>query len=253
MARTEIGGGATIGPLSTLIDTRVGARARVVHSYLDGADVGDRVSVGPFATSGRAPCCAKAPRPARSSRSRTRTSAPAPRCRTCPTSATPTSAREPTSAPGRSPPTTTARTSTARRSVPASFVSVDTMLVAPVSVGDGAYTGAGSVITDDVPAGLARDRPRAPDEHRGLSRTSQAAGFESRPATPKAVRIPPEPQGSGENVAVHREKRYDNRSRPSSSRQDHPSPAGPTLDSHDEPARDAAPHPANWRSRHASG
>jgi bifunctional UDP-N-acetylglucosamine pyrophosphorylase/glucosamine-1-phosphate N-acetyltransferase len=30
---------------------------------------------------------------------------------------------------------------------------VDTTLVAPVSVGDGAYTGAGSVITDDVPAG----------------------------------------------------------------------------------------------------
>jgi bifunctional UDP-N-acetylglucosamine pyrophosphorylase/glucosamine-1-phosphate N-acetyltransferase len=30
---------------------------------------------------------------------------------------------------------------------------VDTTLVAPVSVGDGAYTGAGSVIVDDVPAG----------------------------------------------------------------------------------------------------
>lgn len=29
----------------------------------------------------------------------------------------------------------------------------DTMLVAPVTIGDGAYTGAGSVITDDVPAG----------------------------------------------------------------------------------------------------
>ncbi len=29
----------------------------------------------------------------------------------------------------------------------------DTMLVAPVTVGDGAYTAAGSVITDDVPAG----------------------------------------------------------------------------------------------------
>jgi len=41
------------------------------------------------------------------------------------------------------------------------FVSVDTMLVAPVSVGDGAYTGAGSVITDDVPPGslgIARSR-----------------------------------------------------------------------------------------------
>jgi bifunctional UDP-N-acetylglucosamine pyrophosphorylase/glucosamine-1-phosphate N-acetyltransferase len=42
-------------------------------------------------------------------------------------------------------------------------VSVHTSLVAPVSVGDGAYTGAGSVITDDVPAGalgIARERQR---------------------------------------------------------------------------------------------
>jgi bifunctional UDP-N-acetylglucosamine pyrophosphorylase/glucosamine-1-phosphate N-acetyltransferase len=40
---------------------------------------------------------------------------------------------------------------------------VDTTLVAPVSVGDGAYTGAGSVITDDVPPGalgIARKRQR---------------------------------------------------------------------------------------------
>jgi bifunctional UDP-N-acetylglucosamine pyrophosphorylase/glucosamine-1-phosphate N-acetyltransferase len=38
---------------------------------------------------------------------------------------------------------------------------VDTTLVAPVSVGDGAYTGAGSVIVDDVPPGalgIARER-----------------------------------------------------------------------------------------------
>ena len=31
--------------------------------------------------------------------------------------------------------------------------SVDTAFVAPVTVGDDAYTGAGSVITEDVPAG----------------------------------------------------------------------------------------------------
>jgi bifunctional UDP-N-acetylglucosamine pyrophosphorylase / glucosamine-1-phosphate N-acetyltransferase len=40
---------------------------------------------------------------------------------------------------------------------------VDTTLVAPVEVGDGAYTGAGSVITDDVPPGalgIARERQR---------------------------------------------------------------------------------------------
>jgi bifunctional UDP-N-acetylglucosamine pyrophosphorylase / glucosamine-1-phosphate N-acetyltransferase len=39
--------------------------------------------------------------------------------------------------------------------------SVDTMFVAPVTVGDDAYTGAGSVITDDVPPGalgIARER-----------------------------------------------------------------------------------------------
>ena len=41
--------------------------------------------------------------------------------------------------------------------------SVDTTLVAPVAVGDGAYTAAGSVITKDVPAGalgIARERQR---------------------------------------------------------------------------------------------
>ncbi len=40
---------------------------------------------------------------------------------------------------------------------------VDTTLVAPVSIGDGAYTGAGSVITEDVPPGalgIARERQR---------------------------------------------------------------------------------------------
>jgi bifunctional UDP-N-acetylglucosamine pyrophosphorylase/glucosamine-1-phosphate N-acetyltransferase len=40
-------------------------------------------------------------------------------------------------------------------------ISVHTSLVAPVEVGDGAYTGAGSVITGDVPAGalgIARSR-----------------------------------------------------------------------------------------------
>jgi bifunctional UDP-N-acetylglucosamine pyrophosphorylase / glucosamine-1-phosphate N-acetyltransferase len=39
----------------------------------------------------------------------------------------------------------------------------DTMLVAPVSIGDGAYTAAGSVITDDIPAGamgFARSKQR---------------------------------------------------------------------------------------------
>ncbi|SPL92833.1 N-acetylglucosamine-1-phosphate uridyltransferase / Glucosamine-1-phosphate N-acetyltransferase [[Actinomadura] parvosata subsp. kistnae] len=43
------------------------------------------------------------------------------------------------------------------------FVGCDTMLVAPVTVNEGAYTAAGSTITDDVPAGaigVARARQR---------------------------------------------------------------------------------------------
>jgi bifunctional UDP-N-acetylglucosamine pyrophosphorylase/glucosamine-1-phosphate N-acetyltransferase len=46
---TTIGEGSTIGPASTVIDATVGAGCRVVHSYIQGARVEDRVSVGPFA------------------------------------------------------------------------------------------------------------------------------------------------------------------------------------------------------------
>ncbi len=42
------------------------------------------------------------------------------------------------------------------------------------TVGDDAYTGAGSVITEDVPAGRAGDRARAPAQHRGLRRARAA-------------------------------------------------------------------------------
>src|SRR6202020_1674732 len=46
---TAVGSGSTIGPGSTLIDTTVGDASKLVHAYTNGAVVGDRVSVGPFA------------------------------------------------------------------------------------------------------------------------------------------------------------------------------------------------------------
>ena len=46
---TSIGKASTIGPVSTLIDTNVGAESAVIHSYATGAEIGNRVSVGPFA------------------------------------------------------------------------------------------------------------------------------------------------------------------------------------------------------------
>jgi bifunctional UDP-N-acetylglucosamine pyrophosphorylase/glucosamine-1-phosphate N-acetyltransferase len=46
---TRIGDGATIGPGSTLIDATVGNGSKLIHAYVTGAEVGARVSVGPFA------------------------------------------------------------------------------------------------------------------------------------------------------------------------------------------------------------
>ena len=46
---TSVGEGSTIGPHTTLTDTAVGRESEVVHSYASGATIGDHVSVGPFA------------------------------------------------------------------------------------------------------------------------------------------------------------------------------------------------------------
>jgi bifunctional UDP-N-acetylglucosamine pyrophosphorylase/glucosamine-1-phosphate N-acetyltransferase len=46
---TTIGQGSVIGPQATLIDARVGHGATILHAYVRQAEVGDRVSVGPFA------------------------------------------------------------------------------------------------------------------------------------------------------------------------------------------------------------
>jgi bifunctional UDP-N-acetylglucosamine pyrophosphorylase / glucosamine-1-phosphate N-acetyltransferase len=61
------------------------------------------------------------------------------------------------------------------------FVGCDTMLVAPVTIGAGAYTAAGSTITDDVPAGalaIARSRQTVKE---GWRARRDAAGYEPTP------------------------------------------------------------------------
>ncbi len=49
LGSTRIGAGSTVGPGSTLIDARVGDASTVVHSFVREATVEDRVNVGPFA------------------------------------------------------------------------------------------------------------------------------------------------------------------------------------------------------------
>jgi bifunctional UDP-N-acetylglucosamine pyrophosphorylase/glucosamine-1-phosphate N-acetyltransferase len=61
---------------------------------------------------------------------------------------------------------------------------VDTTLVAPVTVGDGAYTGAGSVITEDVPQGalgIARERQRNIE---GYAERASGAAADEGPGQP---------------------------------------------------------------------
>ena len=160
---TRIGERCTIGPLSTLIDTTVGDETRVVHSYLEGAELGSGVSVGPFAYL----------RPDARLRDRAK-------------AGTFVEIKNSEIGEGTKVPHLSyigdadvgAGSNVGAGTITANYdgankhrttigsgvkVSVHTSFVAPVTVGDGAYTGAGSVITEDVPPGalgIARERQR---------------------------------------------------------------------------------------------
>ena len=150
---TRIGSGTTIGPLSTLIDASVGEGSKVIHSYVSGAEIGDRVSVGPFAYL----------RPGTILREGSK-------------AGTFVEIKNSDVGPGSKVPHLSyigdadigERTNIGAGTITANydgsrkhrteigddvFVGVDTMLVAPVTLGDESYTGGGSVITKDVPPG----------------------------------------------------------------------------------------------------
>jgi len=150
---TTIGAGSVVGPASTLIDARVGEQSKVIHSYVNGAEIGNRVSVGPFAYL----------RPGTILRegSKAGTFVEIKNSDVGPGSKVPhlsyigdADIGEGTNL-GASTITANYDGSRKHRTTIGDRVktSVDTTLVAPVSVGDDAYTAAGSVITKDVPAG----------------------------------------------------------------------------------------------------
>jgi bifunctional UDP-N-acetylglucosamine pyrophosphorylase/glucosamine-1-phosphate N-acetyltransferase len=158
---TVVGQGCTVGPLTTAIDAVVADGANVVHSYLLGAEVGPGANVGPFAYL----------RPGTVLRANTKAGAFV--------EIKNSDIGEGTKVPHLSyigdadvgPGTNLgAATITAnydgvskhRTTIGANVrTSVDTTLVAPVTVGDRAVTAANSAITEDVPAGalgIARER-----------------------------------------------------------------------------------------------
>jgi bifunctional UDP-N-acetylglucosamine pyrophosphorylase/glucosamine-1-phosphate N-acetyltransferase len=150
---TTIGPASTIGPLSTLIDARVGRDSKVIHSCVNDAQIGDRVSVGPFSYL----------RPGTILRegSKAGTFVEIKNSDVGPETKIPHLSYIGDADIGQESnlgaATITANYDGARkhRTTIGDRVktSVDTTLVAPVTVGDDSYTAAGSVITKDVPPG----------------------------------------------------------------------------------------------------
>jgi bifunctional UDP-N-acetylglucosamine pyrophosphorylase / glucosamine-1-phosphate N-acetyltransferase len=150
---TRVGQGAVVGPFTTLVDTVLGSGATALYSYLVACEVLDRCSVGPFTYI----------RPRTTLREGSKAGAFV-------------EIKASDVGPGSKVPHLSYVGDTEigeganlgagsivanwdgfrkHRTVIGDHVrlGVDTALVAPVHVGDAAYTGAGSVITGDVPAG----------------------------------------------------------------------------------------------------
>jgi bifunctional UDP-N-acetylglucosamine pyrophosphorylase/glucosamine-1-phosphate N-acetyltransferase len=151
--QTEIGAGSTIGPMSTLTDSRLGENVTAPHSYLVECDVRDGALVGPFAylrpgavlESG-----AKAGTFVEIKNSRIGEGAKVPHLAYV-------GDAEVGAGSNLGAGTITANYDGFRKNRTTIGekvrIGVDTMLIAPVEVGDDAYTGAGAVIKSDVPEG----------------------------------------------------------------------------------------------------
>jgi bifunctional UDP-N-acetylglucosamine pyrophosphorylase / glucosamine-1-phosphate N-acetyltransferase len=151
--RTEIGSGSVIGPHTTLIDTKLGQGVRVLHSCLVECDVLDGCAVGPFTyirPQTRLREGAKAGAFVELKNAEVGEGSKVPHLSYVGDAEI---GRDTNLGAG----TITANWDGFRkhRTVIGDHcrIAVDTMLVAPVSIGDGAYTGAGAVIREDVPPG----------------------------------------------------------------------------------------------------
>ena len=150
---TTIGEGATVGPLSTLIDSSVGAGSQVLHSYLVECEVQAGCSVGPFAY--LRPGTVLADKAKAGTFVEIKNSQIGEGTKVPHLAYVGDADLGPGSNLGAGTITANYDGFRKNRTVIGHNVriGVDTMLIAPVEVGDSAYTGAGAVIKDDVPEG----------------------------------------------------------------------------------------------------
>jgi bifunctional UDP-N-acetylglucosamine pyrophosphorylase/glucosamine-1-phosphate N-acetyltransferase len=150
---SKVGIGATVGPHSTVLDSTIGDGSVVLHSYLDQAELAEGVKVGPFAYLRPGAQLLENSKAGTFVEIKNSTIHPGAKVPHLSYIGDTDIGRESNIGAG----TITAnydgfkkhRTTIGERV----RLGVDTSLVAPVTIGDGAFTGAGSVIVEDVPAG----------------------------------------------------------------------------------------------------
>jgi len=151
--RTTVGADSIIGPHTTLIDVAVGEQARVIHSYATTATIGDLATVGPFsylrpdAEIGQG---AKAGTFVEIKNSTIAAGAKVPHLSYVGDAEV--GARANLGA-GTTIANYDGRAKHRTKIGEGARIGVNNSLVAPVSIGDDAYTGAGAVIREDVPDG----------------------------------------------------------------------------------------------------
>ena len=151
--RTRIGEGTTIGAGSRIEDTTIGRDCRIVASVLESADVGDRVSIGPFSHL-RAGSLVDDD-VVIGNYAEVKNSRLGARVRQHHMSYIGDADVGADTNVGAGTITANYDGSRKHRTTIGTgvFLGVDTMLRAPVTLGDGSKTGAGAVVTHDVPAG----------------------------------------------------------------------------------------------------
>jgi bifunctional UDP-N-acetylglucosamine pyrophosphorylase / glucosamine-1-phosphate N-acetyltransferase len=173
---TRVGAGSVVGPHSTLVDSTLGAGVGVRHSFLERCDVADACIIGPFTylrPGAHLHEGVKAGAFVEIKNSEVGAGAKVPHLSYIGDADVGAGANLGAS-------TITANYDGFRKNRTkigeGARISVHTSLVAPVGIGDGAYTGAGSVITRDVPEG-ALGIGRAKQENiEGYAERKQAEG-----------------------------------------------------------------------------
>ena len=150
---TSVGEGSVIGPGTTIVDSSIGRGSTVWASVVEASDVGDEVRVGPF--SHLRPGSVIAQGAEIGNYAEVKNSRIGAGVKSHHVSYLGDAELGDGTNVGAG--TITANWDGRRKNRttvgPKAFLGVDTMLVAPVTVGEGAKTGAGAVVTRDVPAG----------------------------------------------------------------------------------------------------